>query len=562
MLAGRQLCIVIVGLILAACAADSTVSDADIVFHGGAVYTVNVDQPWAGAVAVTDGRITYVGDNEGVTKHIGQETEVTDLAGKMLMPGFHDSHMHPMAAGTRFLRCNLEGLAWPHEVSERIRQCAQDVEPGQWFRGVNLDTALFEDNTLHKSMLDELLPDFPAFITSWKGDLAWANSRTLAIAGIDRSTPDPKKGVIERDSINGELTGVLRDAAAGKVYNLIPSPGTDDLRKALRLASAIANRLGITSSSEASMRPEHHAAYLEAEADGELTLRVQGSQFWNDDLGPGQIDTLAERRTSAQGGKFTANSVKLFLDGSGYQTGALLEPYTGTKDDFGSINFSTVRINELVQKLDALGFQLHMHAYYDAAVRQGLDAIEHALTTNPEWDRRHHLAHIALIDPSDIGRFRDLGVTANIQALWAYLDSRRLQEVASLGEERARRLFAFKSLFTSGARVVAGSDWISESMNPLYSIQVAVTRRPPDGSGPAWIPEERVSLAQMIEASTINGAWLANQESETGSIEVGKFADLIVLEQNLFETDPMKLKDVRVVLTLLEGEVVYRDPQF
>ena len=271
---------------------------------------------------------------------------------------------------------------------------------------------------------------------------------------------------------------------------------------------------------------------------------------------------MVKRRASAQGGRFTANSVKFFLDGSSYRTGALLEPFTGTKEDFGAINFSTTTLKDLAQQLDALGFQLHMHAYYDAAVRQGLDAIEHALAENPKWDRRHQLAHIALIDPSDIGRFKELGVTADIQALWAYLDTERLTEITSLGDERARRLLAFKSLFASGARVVAGSDWISESMNPLFSMQVAVTRRPPDGSGPAWIPEERVSLVEMIEAYTINGAWLANLETETGSIEVGKYADLIVLEQNLFETDPMKLKDVRVVLTLLEGEEVYRDPQF
>ena len=535
---------------------------ADLVFRGGAVYTVNAERSWASAVAIEDGKITYVGDDAGITKHIGQETEVTELAGKMLMPGFHDSHMHPMAAGTRFLRCNLAGLTWPGEITEKIRQCAPDVKPGQWFRGVNLDSGLFKDNRLHKSMLDELLPDIPAFITSHNGNPAWVNSRTLAIAGINRSTPDPVKGIIERDPVSGQPSGVLRDTALYNVYRLIPPPDTDDLRKALRLASDMANRLGITSSNEASMQPEHHAAYLEAETAGELTLRIQGSQSWDYDLGPGQIDTLAERRASAQGGRFTANSVKFFLDGSSNRMGALLEPYTDTEDDFGSINFSISTIKDLAQQLDAMGFQLHMHAYYDAAVRQGLDAIEHVLAANPEWDRRHQLAHIALIDPTDMGRFRRLGVTADIQPLWAYLDTERLTEVTSLGDERASRLLAFRSLFSSGARVVAGSDWISKSMNPLYSIQVAVTRRPPNGSGPAWIPEQRVLLEQMIEAYTINGAWIAHQETETGSIEVGKFADLIVLEQNLFETDPMKLKDVKVLLTLLEGEEVYRDPRF
>jgi predicted amidohydrolase YtcJ len=193
-------------------------------------------------------------------------------------------------------------------------------------------------------------------------------------------------------------------------------------------------------------------------------------------------------------------------------------------------------------------------------VRQGLDAIERAIGVNPDRDRRHVLAHLALIDPADLTRFRELGVTANISTLWTWLGEERAAEVESLGEERAGRLLAFKSLFNSGARVTAGSDWISESMNPLYSIQVALTRRPPDGSGPAWNPEQRVTLEEMLEAYTINGAWQARLEDETGSIEVGKAADLVLLEQNLFEVDTMRLKDVKVLMTLLEGEIVYEAP--
>jgi hypothetical protein len=192
----------------------------------------------------------------------------------------------------------------------------------------------------------------------------------------------------------------------------------------------------------------------------------------------------------------------------------------------------------------------------------GLDAIERAMAANGPRDRRHHLAHIALVHPDDLPRFAGLGVTADFQPLWAYLNAEREDEIAALGAERGQRLMALHSTFASGARVVAGSDWISESMNPLYAIQIALTRRPPDGSGPPWTPNERVTLAQMLEAYTINGAWLARQEQATGSIEVGKAADLVVLDRNLFDMDPMQLQDVKVLLTLLEGKRVYRDSSF
>jgi predicted amidohydrolase YtcJ len=194
----------------------------------------------------------------------------------------------------------------------------------------------------------------------------------------------------------------------------------------------------------------------------------------------------------------------------------------------------------------------------DRAIREALDALAHAAEANGPRDRRHHLAHIELIDPDDLPRFARLGIAADYQALWAYLSPGMQIEVEALGPDRAQRLIQIRSMLDTGARVVAGSDWISESMNPLFGIQVAVTRRPPDGSGPAWIPDERVTLAEMIDAYTINGAWLAQQEHETGSIEVGKAADLIVLEENLFAIDPMQIKDVAVLLTLLDGEPVFR----
>ncbi len=556
------LAVLVAALILLACTVTTAARDpADLLFRGGAVYTVNAEQPWASAVAVDDGRIVFVGDDQAAAEWIGPDTEVIDLAGRMLLPGFHDSHMHPMRAGNRFLRCQMAGLGWPDEILTELRRCEKKLRPGQWLRGTDLSDDLFESDVLDKSYLDDIAPKRPAFITNHSGQLAWVNSKALQVAGIDASTPDPKGGEIIRDPDNNQPSGVLLFSAVGPIYREIPEPDETDLREALRLASRIANSFGITSSSEAQLYPENWQAYMAADQAGELTLRIQGSQAWEFADGLDQLDDIRQRRDAHNSPLFRADTVKLFLDGSfvGIHGAALLKPLTGTNDDFG--NFypaSHQNLIDVVQAIDASGMNVHMHALGDRAVRSGLEAIENAIEMNKPWDRRHQIAHLALVHPNDLPRFSALGVTANYQALWAYRSEQRQTEMDAVGPERAQRLYAIRSMLDSGARVVLGSDWVSASMNPLYSIQIAVTRRPPDGSGPAWLPEQRISLEEAIAAYTLNGAWLAGHEQLTGSIETGKAADLVVLERNLFEVDPMLIKDVRVDLTLLAGRAVYR----
>lgn len=543
---------------LSACATDDGAS-ADFVFTGGGVYTVNEDQPWVDAVAVRDGRIVFVGDDDDVVSFVGDNTEVIDLAGRMLMPGFHDSHMHPMAAGTRFLRCQLYDLEWPDEVLAKIRECAKDHPPGQWLRGVGLADEVFAGQGPHRDQLDALVPGSPAVINNDSGFLSWVNSLALESVGIDASIPDPDKGKIEREAGTGEPTGVLRNRASHMVYRHLPIPDSDDLREALRLASELANSYGITSVNAAQVRPQLHDAYVAADRAGEMTLRVQASQAWDLERDGAQLAEIRARRDTGAGRRYRADAVKLFLDGGITQrTAALLAPYVGTLDDRGRMSVDATTLTELVTEIDAAGMQVHVHVVGDRVVRSALDAFQKAIAVNGPMDRRHQMAHIVLIDPVDLPRFAELGITADFQPIWAYLDDERRSEIEAVGPERGLRLIAMRSMIDSGARVVVGSDWVSESMNPLYGIQIAVTRRPPGGSGPAWIPEQRATLDEMIAAYTINGAWLARQENDIGSIEVGKFADLIVLERNLFEVDPMRLKDVAVLLTLLEGDPVFR----
>ena len=536
---------------------------ADLVFRGGAVYTVDENRSWAEAVAVSDGKIVFVGDDGGAAGHIGPGTRVIDLAGRMLLPGFHDSHMHPMTAGTRFFRCQLYDLDWPQGVYSALRECAAGLGKDDWLHGVGLPDEAFEGSGPHKKLLDELANGHPALISSHNGFEAWVNSRALGLAGIDAETANPDHGVIERDAETGQPSGTLRGGAIGLVYPLVRVTETDILRAALQKASEMANGFGITSVNAASVRPEHVRAYQLADRAGEMTLRVQASQYWDFKSGLEQVDEFSQRRDAAAGNRFKADAAKLFVDGDLFlHSAALLQPYAGSRDDFGRLKVEAGALNTIVAELDAAGFQVHMHADGDRAVRNGLGAIEFAIEQNGASDRRHQLAHVELVDSADLPRFASLGVAANVQALWARMGQDTEEKMAPLGQERSRRLDPIASFFASGAKVVAGSDWISDSMSPLHGIQVAVTRRPVDGSLPAWLPEERATLADMIEAYTINGAWLARQESKTGSIETGKAADLIVLDQNLFEVEPMRLGQVRVLLTLLAGRVVHRNPDF
>lgn len=543
-------------LVAAACGAFFAAAEADWVFLDGAVYTANDRQPWASAVAVREGRIAYVGDDADAARAAAPGARQVSLAGRMLMPGFVDSHMHPMAAGTRFLRCQLYDLTWPEAVLEKLRECAMGLPAGAWLRAVGLDEALLEGARPGLALLDDIAGDHPAVVTPHFANSVWVNSRALALAGIDASTPDPESGKIERGD-QGEPTGVLRGEAVSPVWRMASEYTEMEFRDGLRQASALANSFGITTFSEAKALPRHWRALRAAEAAGELTLRINAALAWDEERGDEQLSGLLRMRGESVGTLLRATSVKLTVDGSGFGQGAsVLDPYV-TSGGIGELTFGD-GLTPLVAKLDAAGFDVHLHALGSGAVRAGLDAIERAVRLNPPRPRRHHLAHIALIHPDDLPRFAALGVAADIQPLWAWLDERNREATRVLGPERAARLLPFRELFDSGAQVVAGSDWISDSMSPLYGIQVALTRRPPDGSGPAWLPEQRVTLEEMLRAYTLNGAIAAGLGDETGSIEVGKTADLIVLERDLFEVDPMELQDVKVLLTQLQGREVYR----
>jgi len=547
---------------LAAC--EPKAPPADLVLRTGRIYTLDDARTWAEALAIDDGRIVFVGPNAGVDAFVGPETRFVDLEGKMVLPGFHDSHVHPVSGGVELGQCNLNGLSTREGLFAAIEECAARTPDEEWLVGGGWDLPLFPGASPHRSELDRLSPDQPAYLSSADGHSTWVNSRALDIGGIDATTPDPPNGRIERDPKTGEPTGTLRESASALVSKHLPPLGPEDYAEGLKRALRMANGFGITSLIEASARDRTLEAYAALARSGELTARVRVSLTVDESKDESQVDELVEMRARYQAEGIRADAAKIFADGvieSG--TAALLEPYV----DFGhrgELNFKQEVLNRLVARLDKEGFQIHVHAIGDRAIRASLDAFEKARAANGPRDSRHHISHIELFHPDDIPRFRSLGVVANFQPLWAFADTyiTDLTE-PQLGPERSRWLYPIKSLKDSGAVLAAGSDWSVSSMNPLDAVQVAVTRRDLRApEGPSWIPEERVDLDTILAAYSRGGAYVQHQEALTGSLEVGKRADVIVLEKNLFEVPETEFHRVKVLLTLLDGNEVFRDASF
>jgi len=546
-------------------AAPPVLEPAELVLTNGAVYTVNGARSWAQAVGITRGRIVFVGTDAAAKTRVGPNTRVVDLGGKMVLPGFHDSHVHPVLGGVDTLDCDLNDAATPAAALESVRKYASAHPDKKWVRGTGWALTLFPDGNPSRTLLDTVVSDRPVFLWASDGHSAWVNSKALALAGVTKATPDPPAGRIERDQATGEPSGTLRESAADLVAKHLPERTPQELEDGLRAALKIANRFGLTSLLEANASEEDLETYTALEKRGELTARIFASIHCDPDKGVAEVPRLRALRTKYAGKRLRPEGIKIFADGVlETRTAAVLEPYTGFPGDRGKPNLTPEVFGPLATALDKEGFQIHVHAIGDRAVRMSLDAIEAARKANGVRDARHHLAHIELIDPADIPRFRRLGVVANFQPFWANGD-RWLTELTEpkLGPERSRWLYPIQSVVASGAAFAFGSDWDVSSMNPLDGIEVAVTRREPEkGPGAGWLPEERITLPDAIAGYTIRGAYVDFSEKETGSLEVGKSADLIVLDKNLFEIPPSQIHDAKVLWTLLEGKEVFRAKGF
>jgi predicted amidohydrolase YtcJ len=543
---------------------------ADLVFVNGAVYTVDAARRWANAIAVSGGEIVAVGPDAEVWQLAGGDTEVVDLGGRMLLPGFQDAHAHPAPSGLDLLRCNLaEDYSLP-SYERIVAEYAAAHPDEEWIAGSGWSMDVFPGGNPPKEPLDRVVPDRPARLWSRDGHSVWANSRALEIAGVTADTPDPADGWIVRDD-RGEPAGALHEGACDLVEKHVPEPSAEDWLAGLRAAQTYLHALGITAWQDAIVGGHYPTLdpYLTFARSGELTARVVAALWWDRHRGLEQIDDLLARRERGLAGRFRATSVKIMQDGVIENfTAAVLEPYLdGDGRPTQNRGRSFVDPEELkvaVTRLDAEGFQLHVHAIGERAVREALDAFEAARGANGPSDRRHHIAHIQVIHPDDVPRFRELDVTANAQPLWAVYEGQMLHlTIPFLGPERSLWQYPFGSLVRSGARVAMGSDWSVSSPNPLWEMHVAVNRTSPpgyeygDGNPEPFLPEERLDLPSAIAGFTINSAYVNHLDDVTGSIEVGKRADLVVLDRNPFEHPMDRIADATVVRTLVDGERVF-----
>jgi hypothetical protein len=537
-------------------------SYADSILTGAKIYTLNPEQTWADALAIKDGKILAVGDLTEIEQHKGDMTKVLAFDGGMILPGFHDAHTHIIYSGLEINGCPLHELSSVEAILDKLLSCAESSKDG-WVVGSGWLISLFPpEGKPDKALLDKIISDRPVYVSGIDGHSGWANSMALQVAGINSETPDPEGGVIEKDPRSGEPVGTLRESAMALVESVIPARTHEDFIEAAEYGMQLSNSVGITSMIDASVGESELVAYAEVDKNNALNARLITSIEYGTNLTSSSkdFDAVVAKWKDYQGRRLKTRSIKLFIDGvlEG-ETAALIEPYIGKRQHHGMLNFKQDRLNAIVSKADADNIQVHMHAIGDAAVRAGLDAFEHAWKQNGYKDNRHHISHLQIIHPDDIPRFKKLDVIANFQALWAIPDDYIMKlNLPVVGQKRVDQMYPIGSMHKTGALIVGGSDWSVSSLNPLHAIHVGVNREDPGGVTIGVLtPGERVDLKTMIEAYTINGAFVMHQEDVTGSIEVGKLADLVVLDNNLFEIPVKEIYKAKVLHTFLEGEKIY-----
>ncbi len=546
------------GLLFGACQSSSVRDAADLILLNGAVYTVDPALPWAEAVAVKEGRILAVGSSEEIRALAGGETEVVDLAGTLLLPGFIDAHTHFLNGGFSLADIQLRDADSREEFIARIRAYVEDpAAHGEWVVNGDWDHTLFDPPQLpSRDWIDEFTPDTPVCVNRLDGHMVFANSRALELAGITMDTPTPKGGEIVKDPRTGEPMGIFKDEAMGLITKHIPEPSLDEKKNAARAALAHAASFGITSVHEMAYL-DNFRVYRELLREGLLTARlcVYIPIAEIDGEAALELDVSPDRDWLKIGG------LKGFVDGSlGSFTALFLEPYTDDPRKSGiqvADMYPEGIMENRIRAADRQGLQVAIHAIGDSANRIILDIFEKVVRENGERDRRWRIEHAQHLHPDDIARFGRWGILASVQPYHAIDDGRWAE--TKIGPRRARTTYAFRSLLEGGASLVCGSDWTVAPLDPLSGIYAAVTRRTLDGEHPqGWFPQEKIALEEAIKGYTLNGAGAEFAEDHKGTISPGKLADLVVLDRNLFEIPAEEINQVRVKMTISGGRIVYR----
>jgi predicted amidohydrolase YtcJ len=549
---------------------------ADLVVTSAAVRTMDPERPTAEAVAVAAGEIVFVGDAGGARELAGDGTEVIDAGGRTVMPGIHDGHIHALDGGRLLFAHNLHGERFDLEgfmdalAGMLMRDNVDD--PDAWLVVYGWEPLSMARSPIRDD-LDRLPTRRPILVNDGSAHTSIANSRALELSGVNAGTPDPEGGRLGRRD-DGEPDGLLWDEAIVLVSGRVPPETPEQGRRALRAAHELMAARGITSYLDVWTRDpdlEAHSALSDA---GEMLVRSGISLAVTPESAPDTAGMLAglDRLRDEHGRPgIGCRTAKMFLDGvieHPAHTAAMLEPYLDGSgqptDDRGPTYFSQELTDRTVAALDAAGWQVHMHAIGDRAVRSGLDAVEFARGRNGPSDHRHTIAHVQVVDPADFARFAELDVLPSIQAQWARWDLYTVEALRPyMGDERWRNTYPFRRLRQAGARLCGGSDWpVDDELRPFHQIATAVTRTASEdlpAQAKPLFAEEGITLEESLQAHTADAAFQIHREGSSGALRQGMRADLIVLDRDLFAVSPDEVHDTEVLLTAVDGEVVYRD---
>ncbi len=533
---------------------------ADLIITHAKVWTVDPQRPQAASVAVLGERIVAVGSDAAVGAWRGPKTRIIDAQGRRLLPGFNDSHVHFVSGGLQLDQVDLRDSASPHEFAARIQKQGAKTAKGAWVLGGDWDEQRWPTPALpSKELIDPGTPNTPVAVSRYDGHMVLANSLALKLAGITAATPEPAGGVIVRDA-QGNPTGILKDAAQDILFRAVPPLPHDERLRAVRRAMAHAASLGVTSVQNMSAEFADVAAYSELAERGELTVRIYAAPLethWQD------VARVGLRRSWGSSW-LRMGALKGFADGSlGSATAYMFEPFAEDPGNRGILSDEMQPLEKMRERLtgaDAAGLQICIHAIGDRGISMVLDLYEDVVRANGERDRRFRIEHAQHMAPADFDRFARLHVIASVQPYHAIDDGRWAEK--RLGHERSKTTYAFRTFLNHGVRLAFGTDWNVAPLDPMLSLYAAVTRATLDGKQPGgWIPEEKITLAEAVEAYTMGSAYAEFQEREKGSITPGKLADMVLLSDDIFAIAPGKIREVKVVMTLVGGKIVYQAPQ-
>ena len=527
---------------------------ADLAIVNARIWTGNPAQPWVEALTVKAEKIIGVGDYAQVKSQITSRTRVLDLGGRFACPGFIDAHVHFIEGGFHLTQVQLRDARTKAVFIARIKAFAAKCAPGEWITGGDWDHSLWGGTLPERDWIDAVTPHNPVWISRLDGHMALANSLALQAAGIDRHTPAVEGGTIVRDR-TGEPTGILKDNALYLVEKVIPQPTMSQKSNALMAAMRYVAQQGVTA--------VHHmggwddlAVFEQTRKAGQLITRISAAV----PLGTWEDLTKKIKREGRGDHWLRYGTVKGFVDGSlGSHTAAFFEPYCDTGQDSGLLVNTPADLYALISASDKAGLQVAIHAIGDRANRLLLDIYERVSTENGGKDRRFRIEHAQHLSPADIPRFAALGVIASMQPYHCIDDGRWAERF--IGHQRCMTTYAFRSLLDRHARLVFGSDWYVAPPTPLEGIYAALTRRTLDNKNPGgWIPDQKISLPEALQAYTLDAAYASFEEKLQGSLEIGKLADLVVLNRNLFQISPETINQVLVDMTIVGGQLVYQRP--